>query len=71
MIVYMYVCVPHMCLVGHEGQKRGSDPLGLELDSCKMPCGFWESNLSPLEEEQVLSIAEPTVKFLKSWRTHY
>jgi hypothetical protein len=36
---YVYVCV------------RVPNPLGLELDSCELPCGCWELNLGLLEEQ--------------------
>ena len=32
-------------------QKRASDPI---LDGCEPPCGCWEMNLAPLEEQTVL-----------------
>ena len=37
-------------------QKRASDALG---DGCKAPRGCWELNSGPLEEQPVLSTAEP------------
>ena len=33
------------------GRKRASD---LTTDGCEPPCGFWELNLGPLEEQAVL-----------------
>lgn len=40
-------------------QKTAVRPLELELDCCKPPCGDWERNLDPLEEQLVLLTAEP------------
>jgi hypothetical protein len=33
-------------------------------DSCELPCGFWELNLDPLEEQPVLLTAEPSLQLL-------
>jgi hypothetical protein len=33
-------------------QKRALDPI---TDGCEPPCGFWELNSGPLEEQSVLS----------------
>jgi hypothetical protein len=63
----LYVCldtttwVSHVCL--HGGQKRAANPLELELENgCELPCGYWESNLSPLEEQPVLLAAEQSLQ---------
>jgi hypothetical protein len=45
------------CLLTH--QKRVS---GSIIDSCKPPCGCWELNSGPLEEQLVLLTAEPSVQ---------
>lgn len=42
----MHVSAPHLCLVPVE------DSLGLELQMTGLPCGCWESDLGPLEEQQ-------------------
>ena len=39
-------------------QKRASDPI---TDGCEPPCGYWELNSGPLEEQSVLLIAEPSL----------
>ena len=31
-------------------------------DGCEPPCGFWELNLGPLKEQQVLLTAEPSLQ---------
>lgn len=40
------LCTPYVSGVCGD-QKRISGPLELKLDSCKLPCGCWESNLGP------------------------
>ena len=32
--------------------------------SCELPCGCWELNPGPLEDQPVLSIAEPSLQHL-------
>jgi hypothetical protein len=38
-------------------QKRASDPI---IDDCEPPCGCWELNSGPLEEQPVLLTTEPS-----------
>jgi hypothetical protein len=38
--------------------KRASD---LITDGCEPPCGCWDLNLRPLEEQSVLLTAEPSL----------
>ena len=40
-------------------QKRASD---LITDGCKPPCGPWDLNSGPLEEQSVLLTAEPSLQ---------
>jgi hypothetical protein len=40
-------------------QKRASDPI---TDGCEPPCGCWELNPGPLEEQSVLLTAEPSLQ---------
>ena len=47
-----YVYAPWACSA-RGSQKRATDPLGLEL-CCELPCGCWELNAGPLEEQPVL-----------------
>jgi hypothetical protein len=47
----------HCSLQTH--QKRASDPI---IDGCKPPCGCWELNSGPLEEQPVLLTAEPSLQ---------
>ena len=41
------------------GQKRAPDPI---TDGYKPPCGCWELNSGPLEEQPVLFTAEPSLQ---------
>ena len=50
--------VPHVCLV-HTDNRRDMGFLGTGLiDYCEPPCGCWELNTGPLEEQVVLLITE-------------
>jgi hypothetical protein len=40
-------------------QQRASDPIA---DGCEPPCGCWELNSGPLEEQSVLLIREPSLQ---------
>jgi hypothetical protein len=40
-------------------QKRASN---LITDGCEPPCGFWDLNSGPLEEQSVLLTAEPSLQ---------
>ena len=39
-----------------------SDTPDLITDGCELPCGCWELNSGPLEEQSVLSTAEPSLQ---------
>ena len=41
------------------GQKRAPD---LITDGCEPPCGCWESNSGPPEEQSVLLTSEPSLQ---------
>ncbi|KAM7321291.1 hypothetical protein ACRRTK_019383 [Alexandromys fortis] len=41
------------------GQKRAPD---LITDGCEPPCGCWELNSGPLEEQAILLITEPSLQ---------
>ena len=41
------------------GQKRAPDPI---TDGCEPPCGCWELNSGPLEEQAVLLTSEPSLQ---------
>ena len=59
----MLVCF--VCLMWVHGcslqthQKRASDPIA---DACEPPCGCWELNSGPLEEQSGLLTAEPSLQ---------
>jgi hypothetical protein len=40
-------------------QKRAPDPI---TDGCEPPCGCWELNSEPIEEQSVLLTAEPSLQ---------
>jgi hypothetical protein len=48
----LYACMP-------VNQKRALDPV---IDVCEPPCGCWELNSEPLEEQSVLLTAEPSLQ---------
>jgi hypothetical protein len=47
----------HSCSLQKQ-QKSSSDPI---TDGCEPPCGCWELNSGPLEEQSVLLTAEPSL----------
>ena len=64
MCVCMCVCVcvspcVYVCSV-HIGQERSLDLLQLESQAAVNQDGYWEPNLSPLQEQQVLLTIEPS-----------
>lgn len=62
----MDICTPHACLVPTEVKI----PRNGLINCCEMPCGFWESNLGPLQDHQVLLTTGPILQsqdtFLKN-----
>jgi hypothetical protein len=46
-------------LPSSDNQKRASDPI---TDGCEPPCGYWELNSGPLEEQLELLTAEPSLQ---------
>jgi hypothetical protein len=51
------IWVYHCSLQTH--QKRASDPI---TDGCELPCGCWDLNSVPLEEQLALLTAEPSLQ---------
>jgi hypothetical protein len=47
------------CSYLQKHQKRASD---LIIDGCEPPCGCWDLNSGPLEEQLVLLTAEPSLQ---------
>ena len=41
------------------GQKRAPNPI---IDGCEPPCGCWELNSGPLEEQTMLLTSEPSLQ---------
>jgi hypothetical protein len=58
-----YLCMWVHCRCPQTYQKRASDII---IDGCELPCGFWELNSGPLEEQMVLLTTEPSLQSLLS-----
>jgi hypothetical protein len=43
----------------HASQKRASDPF---IDGCEPPCGYWELNSGPVEEQSVPLTTKPSLQ---------
>ena len=56
LLIYL-LCVHCSCLQTH--QKRASDPI---TDGCEPPCGCWELNSGPLEDQSVPLTAESSLQ---------
>lgn len=56
LLFHVHWCSACMCV-----RMRVWDPPEL-IDSCERPCGCWESNLGPLEEQQLLLTAKPSLQ---------
>lgn len=66
--LYVFLCTlntPDACKT--QNQKMGSHEYGI-TDSHETTCGFWESNLCPLEDPSTLLNTEP---FLKPQLCHF
>ena len=55
-IYYVYNILP---VYMPAGQKRAPDPI---TDGCELPCGCWELNPGPLEEQAMLLTSEPSLQ---------
>lgn len=71
------VCLCVICAAGAPGgQRRVSEPLELELQVvCEPPCGCWEFNPGPLEEQPLdlnseLSLKNPFCN-VKQWKKYF
>lgn len=59
----VYSCVPSACLVSPESEGGVRAPGTGVIDSWEPPCGFWELNPGPLQEQRVLLLAtEPVLQ---------
>ena len=56
------ICTYTVAVFGHSG-RRMSD---LVTDSCEPPCGCWDLNSGPLEEQSVLLTTEPSLQPLNA-----
>ena len=59
LVEYVYSILSARMLAG---QKRAPDCMVISLDACKSPCGCWELNSGPLEEQLVLLTSEPSLR---------
>ena len=59
LLLYVHWC--HVCL------RAGVKSPGTRVtDSCELPCGYWEPNLRPLEEQPVLLTTESALQLCKA-----
>jgi hypothetical protein len=56
----MFMGILPACTFAH--QKRASDPIA---GGYEPPCGFWELNSGPIEEQSVLLTTEPSLQSQK------
>ena len=57
--IYLFIMYTIFCLCMPAGQKRAPD---LITDGCEPPCGCWELNSGPLEEQAMLLTTEPSLQ---------
>ena len=57
----MYVCIQCMCLMPKESRTGYRFPGTGVTDDSELPCGCWELNLGPLEEQPVRLATEPSL----------
>lgn len=61
--VCLIVCVFIQSVPGAEGgQKKMSDPLNCSYGCCEPRCGCWKGNLGPLQKQQILLFAAPSLQ---------
>lgn len=58
--IYVYVCMCHMYTDSRKVKKTASDPLDLLLPSGR----YWELNLGPLEQQEVLVTTEQSLQLI-------
>jgi hypothetical protein len=62
LFIYLFINnVSTLLLFLDTHQKRELDPI---IGDCEPPCGCWELNSEPLEEQSVLLTAEPSFQSL-------
>jgi hypothetical protein len=57
--IYLFLFLRLHCSCLQTHQKSASDPI---TNGCESPCGLWELNSGPLEEQSVLLTAEPSLQ---------
>jgi hypothetical protein len=63
-VLFVWRYVYHM-QVWHPQRSEGTACLGVGvIDGCEQPCGEWEPNPGPLNEQQVLLTTEPFLQLL-------
>ena len=60
LFIYYVYNILSVCMSA--GQKRAPD---LITDGCEPPCGYWELNSGPLEEQAMLLTTEPSLQPLE------
>lgn len=56
-------CIMYNICAVPDKARRGRQIPGTSVTySCELPCGFWDSNLSPLEEQFVLLTTKPPLQ---------
>lgn len=55
-----FVCVPHACQVPTEVRREGYSSWNRRTKGCDQPCGCWQSNQGPLEDQPVFLTAKPS-----------
>jgi hypothetical protein len=64
-VIYLLIlCIFVHCSCFQTYQRRASDPI---TDGCEPPCGCWELNSGPLEEQSELLNGEPSLQPLSSY----
>ena len=59
--LHVYVRAPHPLVPEEPEEGIGSPGTGV-TDGCEPPCGCWEQSSCPLEEQQMVLIAEPSLQ---------
>jgi hypothetical protein len=64
LLFYVYRCFAgiHVHIHMHAGPKEARRRWLIFWDKSELPCGCWELNLGPLEEQPVLLITEPSLR---------
>jgi hypothetical protein len=57
--LFIFIYMSTLQLSSDTHQKKASDPI---TDGCEPPCGCWDLNSGPLEEQSVLLTAEPSLQ---------